>query len=68
MYICRDINIGPFQKFVQKDVAATIEFINLFQEGTHKVTSSFTEQQLLALKAKTESTLTFLMEIGLTDA
>lgn len=68
MYICRDINIGPFQKFVQKDVAATIEFINLFHEGTHRVTSSFTEQQLLALKAKTESTLTFLMEIGLTDA
>lgn len=68
MYICRDINIGPFQKFVQKDVAATIEFINLFHEGTHKVKSSFTEKQLLTLKAKAESTLNFLMEIGLRDA
>lgn len=68
MYICRDINVGPFQKFVQMDVAATIEFINLFHEGTHKIKSSFTEKQLLALKAKAESTLTFLMEIGLSDA
>lgn len=67
MYICRDINMGPFQKFVQKDVAATIEFIDLFHEGTHKIKSSFTEEQLLALKAKAESTLAFLMEIGLTD-
>ena len=68
MYICRDINVGPFQKFVQMDVATTTEFINLFHEGTHKIKSSFTEKQLLALKAKAESTLNFLMEIGLSDA
>lgn len=67
-YITRNINFGGFQKFVQKDVSATVEFINLFEEGTHKVKPSFTKEQLLALKAKTESTINFLIEIGLPDA
>ncbi len=67
MYVCRNINVGPFQEFVKKDVAATIEFINLFQEGTHTLKSSFTEGQVLALKARTESTLNILIEIGWKD-
>jgi hypothetical protein len=68
LYISRDINVDGFQKFVQKDISATIEFLNLFQEGTHKLKSSFTEKQLLALKAKAESTLNFLIEIGLENS
>lgn len=68
MYISRNINVGGFHKFVQKDVSATIEFIRLFQEGTHTIKPSFTQKQLLALKAKAESTLNFLIEIGLPDA
>jgi len=68
LYISRKINIGGFQKFVEKDVSATIEFLNLFHEGTHAVKLSLTEKQLLALKARTESTLNFLIDIGLEDA
>lgn len=67
MYICRDINAGPFKTFVKKDVVATIEFINLFHEGTHKIKAAFTENQLLALKAKAESTLNFWLGIGWRD-
>lgn len=64
LYICRNINLGGFEKFVQKDVAATVEFLNLFQEGTHSIKSSLTEKQLLALKTRTESTLNFIIDIG----
>jgi hypothetical protein len=68
LYISRDINLGSFHNFVQKDVTATLEFIKLFQEGTHEVVPCFTERQLVALKAKAESTLNFLIEIGLREA
>ena len=65
LYISREVNVGKFQNFIKRDISATIEFIKLFQEGTHKVKPSFSEKQLLALKAKAESTVNFLIDIGL---
>jgi|ERR1035437_406440 hypothetical protein len=62
-YICRNISSKPFNKFVEKDIKATIEFISIFQEGTHNIESSFTPQQLVAIKSKAETTLKFLLEI-----
>lgn len=62
-YICRNISNQPFNKLVEKDIDATIEFINLFQEGTHSIESNFTEPQMIALRSKAESTLRFLLEI-----
>jgi hypothetical protein len=68
LFISRKINLGGFQGFVQKDVAATVEFINLFHEGTHSVKSSLTENQLLALKSRAESTLNFLIDIAFQES
>lgn len=63
LFICRNISNDPLTKFVEKDVSATVEFLGLFQEGTHAITASFSEHQLIALKARAESTLRFLLEI-----
>lgn len=65
LFIYRNISNDRFTKFVEKDVSATVEFLRLFQEGTHAITASFSEHQLIALKAKAESTLRFLLEIDL---
>jgi len=62
-YICRNISNKPFNKFVEKDIQATIEFISIFQDGTHSIESNFTPQQLVAIKSKAETTLKFLLEI-----
>lgn len=63
LFIYRNISNNPFTKFVEKDVSATVEFLGLFQEGTHAITASFSGHQLIALKARVESTLKFLLEI-----
>lgn len=60
-YICRGINHGPFSSFVDADVRANIEFIDLFQRGTHNLNISFSDAQLRSLVIRTESLLRFLM-------
>ncbi|HBG69654.1 MAG: hypothetical protein A2W93_12180 [Bacteroidetes bacterium GWF2_43_63] len=62
-FICRNISNKPFDKFVEKNIQATLEFINIFQDGTHSIESGFTPQQLIAMKSKAETTLKFLLEI-----
>lgn len=64
-FICRNISNEPFNKFIEKDISATLEFLRLFQEGTHAITANFSEIQLIALKTRAESTLRFIIEIGL---
>jgi hypothetical protein len=61
-FITRGINHGPLTDFFKKDIAAMVAVLNLFHGGTHAVTSSHTEAQLLALKMKAELTLLFLLE------
>ena len=63
-FIARHINHGEFTDFVEKDLAATLAAIQLFNAGTHKVKSNMTERQLQALITKVETTLLFLFEIG----
>lgn len=62
-FICREINHGPLLDFIKADIKAVLEFLNLFQRGTHQVVSSFTEEQLNALLVRLEGTLRFLIEI-----
>jgi hypothetical protein len=62
-FICRNISNKPFDKFVEKNIQATLEFIDIFQDGTHSIESGFTPQQLIAMKSKAETTLKFLLEI-----
>ena len=62
-YICRNITNEPFNRFIEKDIQTTLEFFNIFQEGTHSIESFLTPKQLIALKSKAETTLRFLLEI-----
>jgi Predicted pPIWI-associating nuclease len=64
LFICRSINYNIFSDFIEKDVEAILEFVKLFQRGTHQVTIPFTHKQLLALKARVESAINFLIEIA----
>lgn len=66
-YICREIDHGPFEQFVNKDIDAVLEFFQLFHEGTHKVVTQFTRQQLKALQVRVESAMRFLLEISSDD-
>lgn len=61
LFICRGINHGPFSKFMSADVRANIEFIDLFQRGTHSLAATFSDDQLRALIVRTESLLRFLL-------
>lgn len=65
-YICRNISDEPFKKFVNKDIEATLAFIDLFQRGTHSIDPSFTTNHLITIKCKAETTLRFLLEIHFT--
>jgi hypothetical protein len=62
LYITRKFNNDKFEKFVNTDINATIEFIDLFQEGTHSIKSSYSESQLAIMKTKMEDTLVYLIE------
>jgi hypothetical protein len=66
-YICRGINDERFGKFVDKDVAAALALVDLFQGGTHAVTCSYTEQQLRALLVRAEGLVHFLLEIAVAE-
>lgn len=65
-YICRNISSNSFDKFVEKDINATNEFIGIFQEGTHSLENKFSPYQVTAIKSKAETTLKFLLEIEFT--
>jgi hypothetical protein len=62
-YICRNISNIPFNKFVEKDIEATLAFIDIFQDGTHNIESGITLHQLIAMKSKAESNIKFILEI-----
>jgi hypothetical protein len=63
LYICRSINKEPFTKFVERDIEATITFLDLFQGGTHKIATNYSREQLTAMLIRMEGTLRFLLEI-----
>jgi hypothetical protein len=61
LFVCRDINHGPFEQFVNKDVESHIKFIRLFQRGTHEININFTDQQIRTLIVRTEALARFLL-------
>jgi hypothetical protein len=63
LYICREINHGPFTDFIEADIHSTLKFLDLFQKGTHKIVIKYQERQLRAMLVRMESTLRFLLEI-----
>jgi hypothetical protein len=67
LYICRALNQEPFSTFLEKDIDAGLEFLKLFQRGTHEVVTKYTDIQLRAMLVRMESLLRFLLEIWSTD-
>ena len=64
LYICRNIAHSPFEDFVDKDVASTLKFIDIFNKGTHDIKSNFTYEQLMALIIKTGFLICYLIVIS----
>lgn len=63
LYICRSLNHDPFSDFLEKDIDAVLEFLKLFQRGTHEIIPTYTNIQLKIMLVRMESTLRFLLEI-----
>ncbi len=62
LYIYRSNNQSDVSNFLQKDIEATLEAMNLFQKGTHATDSGFTEFQLKALEIRIEASIRLLLE------
>jgi hypothetical protein len=67
LYICRILNQEPFSTFLEKDIEAGLEFLKLFQRGTHEVVPKYTDIQLRIMLVRMESLLRFLLEIWSID-
>jgi len=64
LFICRNINHGPFCDFIDKDIAAFLGIMDLFQRGTHEIPSPYTPNQLQALKVRAESAIRYIIEVS----
>ncbi len=67
LYICRTLNHEPFSTFIEKDIDAGLEFLQLFQRGTHEVVPKYADIQLRIMLVRMESLLRFMLEIWNTD-
>jgi len=63
LYICREIGEGSLADFVQRDVSASLAFMDSLSAGTHVVQSSLTPTQLEAVVVRTESLLLYLLRM-----
>lgn len=67
LFVCKPVDHGPFHQFVDKDVAAVLEILDLFQRGTHEMTTPFSQAQLAALKVRMESAIRLMLELSQFD-
>lgn len=63
MYISRNIDSATFRKFLETDTSSVLEFLDLLQRGTHDLSPNFTAKQLMAIKARAESFLLYMIRI-----
>ncbi len=63
LYICRTLNQNEFSDFVEKDIAAVLSFLQLFQQGAHEVVANYSDLQLKIMLMRMESAIRFLLEI-----
>lgn len=62
LYVCRDLNDGALTKFVYSDTRAFVEFFSLFNQ-IHKLDPEFSDQQLHAIQLRSDSYLTYILQI-----
>lgn len=66
-FICRTINYGSFTDFVESDIMSVVEFLDIFQKGTHVVGVLFTDTQLETILLRMEQLLIFLIQVNKTN-
>lgn len=67
MFLCRKVNHDPFTDFVDKDIDATLKFLDLFHKGMHELKIDFTQTQVSFMITRMESLLRFLLKISKTE-
>ncbi|MCA9925484.1 MAG: hypothetical protein KC421_24105 [Anaerolineales bacterium] len=63
-YICRRVNEGSFEKFLDADIKATLEFFDLLQSGTHGTRPRYTDSQLRVMLSRMMGTLNFILDVS----
>jgi len=67
LYICRNINYGPFTTFVDRNISAALAFLDLLQKGTHTIEKPYDEKQIKALLIRMKCLLDFIIGISRGD-
>jgi len=62
LYVCRDLNHAPLADFVVQDTRALVKLVEFFNR-VHKLESELTDEQLRALLLRTDSWLTYILQI-----
>jgi len=63
-YIHRNVAHGPFEAFIEKEIETTLAFRDLFERGTHPLTSGFTDEQIHLMRWKMASVLVTLLLVA----
>lgn len=62
LYVCREINHKPFDKFIEKDISALTELFRVFNR-VHEFTPEFTERQLKILIERTKYFIGYIINV-----
>ncbi len=62
LYVCRELNHGALSKFVYSDTCTFVEFFGLFNR-IHKLDPEFSDHQLHAIQLRSDSYLTYILQI-----
>lgn len=62
LYVCRDLNHEPLTDFVVQDTRALVKLVDFFNR-VHELDPELTDEQLRALLLRTDSWLTYILQI-----
>jgi hypothetical protein len=62
LYICRNVRQGDLARFVECDTKSIVALFNVFQD-VHKVDPQLTDGQLKALALRSESYITYIIQV-----
>lgn len=62
LYVCRNLNHEPLAEFVDHDTRALVKLVEFF-DHVHELESELTDEQLRALLLRTDSWLTYILQI-----
>lgn len=64
LYICREVHAESFKDFVELDVQAAVEFIDILNRETHRAKKQLEDRHLEAMVVRTDALLLFLLSIS----